>query len=287
MPLNLQNVTFTYMKGTPFEKTALHDVSLQIEKGEFVAVIGHTGSGKSTLVQHLSGLLHPDKGSVTVDGVNLNAKNAAAKKARNSVGMVFQYPEHQIFAETVYEDIAFGPRNKGLEPDEVDRAVRDAMAFVGLDFDSFAKRSPFRLSGGQMRRVAIAGVIAMEPDYLILDEPSAGLDPRSRDAVFKEVMALYKKRGIAVILVTHNMEEAARYASRLLVISGGQVILDGVPHDIFTNHKDELLAASMDVPPVYKLADCLNAHGLAVERTPELAALEKQILELRRAKHAD
>ena len=287
MPLNLQNVTFTYMKGTPFEKTALHRVSLQIEKGEFVAVIGHTGSGKSTLVQHLSGLLHPDKGSVTVDGVNLNAKNAAAKKARNSVGMVFQYPEHQIFAETVYEDIAFGPRNKGLAPDEVDRAVRDAMAFVGLDFDSFAKRSPFRLSGGQMRRVAIAGVIAMEPDYLILDEPSAGLDPRSRDAVFKEVMALYKKRGIAVILVTHNMEEAARYASRLLVISGGQVILDGVPHDIFTNHKDELLAASMDVPPVYKLADCLNAHGLAVERTPELAALEKQILELRRAKHAD
>ena len=287
MPLNLQNVTFTYMKGTPFEKTALHDVSLQIEKGEFVAVIGHTGSGKSTLVQHLSGLLHPDKGNVTVDGVNLNAKNAAAKKARNSVGMVFQYPEHQIFAETVYEDIAFGPRNKGLGPDEVDRAVRDAMAFVGLDFDSFARRSPFRLSGGQMRRVAIAGVIAMEPDYLILDEPSAGLDPRSRDAVFKEVMALYKKRGIAVILVTHNMEEAARYASRLLVISGGQVILDGVPHDIFTNHKDELLAASMDVPPVYKLADCLNAHGLAVERTPELAALEKQILELRRAKHAD
>ena len=287
MPLNLQNVTFTYMKGTPFEKTALHGISLQIEKGEFVAVIGHTGSGKSTLVQHLSGLLHPDKGSVTVDGVNLNAKNATAKKARNSVGMVFQYPEHQIFAETVYEDIAFGPRNKGLGPDEVDRAVRDAMAFVGLDFDSFAKRSPFRLSGGQMRRVAIAGVIAMEPDYLILDEPSAGLDPRSRDAVFKEVMALYKKRGIAVILVTHNMEEAARYASRLLVISGGQVILDGVPHDIFTNHKDELLAASMDVPPVYKLADCLNAHGLAVERTPELAALEKQILELRRAKHAD
>ena len=287
MPLNLQNVTFTYMKGTPFEKTALHDVSLQIEKGEFVAVIGHTGSGKSTLVQHLSGLLHPDKGSVTVDGVNLNAKNAAAKKARNSVGMVFQYPEHQIFAETVYEDIAFGPRNKGLGPDEVDRSVRDAMAFVGLDFDSFAKRSPFRLSGGQMRRVAIAGVIAMEPDYLILDEPSAGLDPRSRDDVFKEVMALYKKRGIAVILVTHNMEEAARYASRLLVISGGQVILDGVPHDIFTNYKDELLAASMDVPPVYKLADCLNEHGLAVERTPELAALEKQILELRRANHAD
>lgn len=287
MPISLENVSFTYMKGTPFEKTALHDISLKINKGEFVAVIGHTGSGKSTLVQHLSGLLHPHTGTVTVDGVNLNAKNADAKKARNSVGMVFQYPEHQIFAETVYEDIAFGPRNKGLLPDDVDRAVRDAMAFVGLDFDSFAQRSPFRLSGGQMRRVAIAGVIAMEPDYLILDEPSAGLDPRSRDTVFKEVMALYKKRGIAVILVTHNMEEAARYASRLLVISGGRIILDGVPHDIFINHKDELLAASMDVPPLYKLAECLRGHGLPVESTPEMPALEKQIMELRRAKHAD
>ena len=234
MPISLEHVSFTYMKGTPFEKTALHDVNLQIEKGEFVAVIGHTGSGKSTLVQHLSGLLHPQKGSVCVDGVNLNAKNAAAKKARNSVGMVFQYPEHQIFAETVYEDIAFGPRNKGLTPEETDRAVKDAMAFAGLDFETFAQRSPFRLSGGQMRRVA-------EPDYLILDEPSAGLDPRARDGIFKEIMALYRKRGIAVILVTHNMEEAARYATRLLVVSDGRIILDGVPHEIFTNHKEELL----------------------------------------------
>ena len=271
MPISLEHVSFTYMKGTPFEKTALHDVNLQIEKGEFVAVIGHTGSGKSTLVQHLSGLLHPQKGSVCVDGVNLNAKNAAAKKARNSVGMVFQYPEHQIFAETVYEDIAFGPRNKGLTPEETDRAVKDAMAFAGLDFETFAQRSPVRLSGGQMRRVAIAGVVAMEPDYLILDEPSAGLDPRARDGIFKEIMALYRKRGIAVILVTHNMEEAARYATRLLVVSDGRIILDGVPHEIFTNHKEELLKVSMDVPPVYKLAECLQEHGLNVKSTPELA----------------
>ena len=247
MPISLEHVSFTYMKGTPFEKTALHDVNLQIEKCEFVAVIGHTGSGKSTLVQHLSGLLHPQKGSVCVDGVNLNAKNAAAKKARNSVGMVFQYPEHQIFAETVYEDIAFGPRNKGLTPEETDRAVKDAMAFAGLDFETFAQRSPFRLSGGQMRRVAIAGVVAMEPDYLILDEPSAGLDPRARDGIFKEIMALYRKRGIAVILVTHNMEEAARYATRLLVVSDGRIILDGVPHEIFTNHKEELLKRSRKI----------------------------------------
>lgn len=287
MPISLENVSFTYMKGTPFEKTALHGVNLQIEKGEFIAVIGHTGSGKSTLVQHLSGLLHPQVGKVSVDGVNLNAKTAEAKKARNSVGMVFQYPEHQIFAETVYDDIAFGPRNKGLESDAVDRAVKDAMAFAGLDFDTFANRSPFRLSGGQMRRVAIAGVVAMEPDYLILDEPSAGLDPRARDSIFKEVMALYRKRGIAVILVTHNMEEAARYATRLLVVADGRIILDGKPHEIFIGHKEELLKVSMDVPPVYKLAENLREHGLKVESTPELAVLERQILELRRAKHAD
>ena len=267
MPISLEHVSFTYMKGTPFEKTALHDVNLQIEKGEFVAVIGHTGSGKSTLVQHLSGLLHPQKGSVCVDGVNLNVKNAAAKKARNSVGMVFQYPEHQIFAETVYEDIAFGPRNKGLTPEETDRAVKDAMAFAGLDFETFAQRSPFRLSGGQMRRVAIAGVVAMEPDYLILDEPSAGLDPRARDGIFKEIMALY--------------------ATRLLVVSDGRIILDGVPHEIFTNHKEELLKVSMDVPPVYKLAECLQEHGLNVKSTPELADLERQILKVRRSRHAD
>lgn len=287
MPISLENVSFTYMKGTPFEKTALHGVNLQIEKGEFIAVIGHTGSGKSTLVQHLSGLLHPQVGKVSVDGVNLNAKTAEAKKARNSVGMVFQYPEHQIFAETVYDDIAFGPRNKGLESDALDRAVKDAMAFAGLDFDTFANRSPFRLSGGQMRRVAIAGVVAMEPDYLILDEPSAGLDPRARDSIFKEVMALYRKRGIAVILVTHNMEEAARYATRLLVVADGRIILDGKPHEIFIGHKEELLKVSMDVPPVYKLAENLREHGLKVESTPELAILERQILELRRAKHAD
>lgn len=287
MPISLEHVSFTYMKGTPFEKTALHDVNLQIEKGEFVAVIGHTGSGKSTLVQHLSGLLHPQKGLVSVDGVDLNAKNAAAKKARNSVGMVFQYPEHQIFAETVYEDISFGPLNKGLTQEESDRAVKDAMAFAGLDFETFAQRSPFRLSGGQMRRVAIAGVVAMEPDYLILDEPSAGLDPRARDGIFKEIMALYHKRGIAVILVTHNMEEAARYATRLLVVSDGRIILDGVPHEIFTNHKDELLKASMDVPPVYKLAECLQEHGMNVKSTLELADLERQILKARRSRHAD
>lgn len=262
MSIDLQSISYTYMRGTPFEKKALDDVSLSIAKGEIVAVIGHTGSGKSTLVQHLNGLLKPDAGRVAVDGVNLSGKNAAAKKARQLVGMVFQYPEHQIFAETVYEDIAFGPRNRGFQEAEVDKQVKEAMAFVGLDFATFAQRSPFQLSGGQMRRVAIAGVVAMDPDYLVLDEPSAGLDPRSRNAVFKEIMALHQSRNIAIVLVTHSMEEAAKYAQRLLVINKGQVLFDGRPADIFRSHQQELVAVGMDEPQVFKLADLLRSRGL-------------------------
>lgn len=264
------------MRGTPFEKKALDDVSVSIDKGEIVAVIGHTGSGKSTLVQHLNGLLKPDAGQVTVDDVNLAGKDAAAKKARQLVGMVFQYPEHQIFAETVYEDIAFGPRNRGFKPEEVDKQVREAMAFVGLDFETFAKRSPFQLSGGQMRRVAIAGVVAMNPDYLVLDEPSAGLDPRSRNAVFKEIMALHQSRGIAIVLVTHSMEEAVKYAKRLLVINQGKILFDGNPADIFRNHQQKLVEVGMDEPQVFKLADLLRRQGMELPQgiTDELTLLQ-------------
>ena len=178
--------------------------------------------------------------------------------------MVFQYPEHQIFAETVFEDIAFGPRNKGFNEEEVDKAVREAMAFVGLDNDTFAQRSPFQMSGGQMRRVAIAGVVAMNPDYLVLDEPSAGLDPRSRNAVFREIMDLHKSRGIAIVLVTHSMEEAVKYANRLLVVNAGKVLFDGEPAAIFKEHGDELVQVGVDVRQVYKLADLLRQRGLAV-----------------------
>ena len=278
MPITLENVEFTYMAKTPYERQALKGVSLTVDKGEFVAVIGHTGSGKSTLVQHLNGLLKPSAGKVTIDGLDISGKGAAVKKAKHQVGMVFQYPEHQIFAETVFEDIAFGPRNKGMKEEDVAKHVKDAMKFVGLDYDTFASRSPFQLSGGQMRRVAIAGVIAMNPDYLILDEPSAGLDPRSREAVFAEIMALYKKRKMAVILVTHSMEEAARYSNRLLVIAGGKIILDGKPADIYQQHKDELLAVSMDVPQLFKLSDELRKHGMAIEQdTMTVEALEAQI----------
>lgn len=262
MSIKLTNVFHTYSKGTPFERRALNDVSLEISKGEFVAIIGHTGSGKSTLVQHLNGLLKPTDGKASIDGVDLSGKGADVKAARQQVGMVFQYPEHQIFAETVFEDIAFGPRNKGFNEDEVAKQVREAMDFVGLDYDTYAQRSPFQLSGGQMRRVAIAGVVAMNPDYLVLDEPSAGLDPRSRNAVFKEILTLHKSRGIAIVLVTHSMEEAVKYADRMLVINSGRIMFDGSPMEIFRNHSNELVEVGMDVPQVFKLADMLRQRGL-------------------------
>lgn len=264
MSIKLSNIYHTYSKGTPFERLALNNVSLEIAKGEIVAIIGHTGSGKSTLVQHLNGLLKPDKGQATIDDIDITAKGAQAKAARQQVGMVFQYPEHQLFAETVFEDIAFGPRNKGVEEEAVAKQVREAMEFVGLNYDTFAQRSPFQLSGGQMRRVAIAGVVAMNPDYLVLDEPSAGLDPRSRNAVFKEIMSLHKSRGIAIVLVTHSMEEAVKYADRLLVINAGKVLFDGTPAEIFKEHAAELVEVGVDVPQVYKLADLLRQSGVAL-----------------------
>ena len=278
MSINLTNVFYTYMTGTPFERQALNDVSVSIEKGEILAIIGHTGSGKSTLVQHLNGLLKPSSGKVTIDDIDISGRGGEAKKTRQQVGMVFQYPEHQIFAETVYEDIAFGPRNRGFSAEEVDKQVHEAMAFVGLDFDTFAKRSPFQLSGGQMRRVAIAGVVAMNPDYLVLDEPSAGLDPRSRNAVFKEILALHKERGIAIVLVTHSMEEAAKYANRMLVINKGKILFDGKPAEIFSQHKDELVAVGMDEPQVYKLSALLRSKGLDIaEGITDSAELVKNI----------
>lgn len=264
MSIKLSNIYHTYSKGTPFERLALNNVSLDIAKGEIVAIIGHTGSGKSTLVQHLNGLLKPDQGQATIDDIDITAKGAQAKAARQQVGMVFQYPEHQLFAEIVFEDIAFGPRNKGVEEEAVAKQVREAMEFVGLDYETFAQRSPFQLSGGQMRRVAIAGVVAMNPDYLVLDEPSAGLDPRSRNAVFKEIMSLHKSRGIAIVLVTHSMEEAVKYADRLLVINAGKVLFDGTPAEIFKEHAAELVEVGVDVPQVYKLADLLRQNGVAL-----------------------
>lgn len=268
MSIQVDHISYTYMTHTSLEKKALDDVSFTLEKGEFVALIGHTGSGKSTLAEHLNGLLHPMAGKVLVDGVDLAAKAPEAKAARNRVGMVFQYPEHQLFAETIYEDIAFGPRNQGKTEPEVEEAVRSAMEFVDLDFDSFAQRSPFQLSGGQMRRVAIAGVVAMEPDYLIMDEPSAGLDPISRDSIFGQLRKIFEKRKMGVLLITHSMEEAAQYASRLLVMSDSRLQLDGPARELFTHEREKLEALSVDVPESVKLAEELRQQGLPIEGTP-------------------
>ena len=241
------------MPNTPYEHQALNSIDLEIQKGEFVAIIGHTGSGKSTLVQHMNGLVMPSSGKVRVDDVDL-ANKKEAKNTRLKVGMVFQYPEHQLFAETVYEDVAFGPRNLGMDENTVEEKVQEAMRFVGLNFNDFKDRSPFQLSGGQMRRVAIAGVVAMQPDYLILDEPSAGLDPRAKNAIFSEIYKLYQTKKMAVILVTHNMEEAAKYAQRIIVMSKGEVLCEGTPEDIFLHKIFALDMAGVDVPEVVKLA---------------------------------
>ena len=268
MSIEIKNVSYTYTPKTPFAQQALKEVNLTIDKGEFVAVIGQTGSGKSTLAEHIAGLLKPSKGQVCIDGIDVNESSPKAKSARQKVGMVFQYPEEQLFAETVYEDIAFGPRNQGKTPEEVDGAVRRAMAVVSLDFDTFANRSPFQLSGGQMRRVAMAGIFAMETDYLILDEPSAGLDPQSRDNVFAQLMEIFNSRHIGIILITHSMEEAALYAQRILVMSGGELRLDGKTRDIFLKSREELTSAMVDVPESVKLTTELKTAGLKVEGLP-------------------
>lgn len=267
MSIKLSDVCYTYMPGTPFERHALTNINLEIARGEFVGIIGHTGSGKSTLVQHLNGLLKSTSGQVTVDGINLHDKTSEAKKARLSVGMVFQYPEHQLFEETIEADIAFGPRNLGLDQEEIERRVKSAMKFAGLDYNTFAARSPFQLSGGQMRRVAIAGVVALEPEYLVLDEPSAGLDPRGRDEIFNEIQDLHRRTGTTVVLVTHNMEEVARMATRLIVMDHGRVILDGSPVEIFRSGRAQLLEAGVDVPNVTNLMLALKEKGLAVDPT--------------------
>lgn len=267
MSIVLNQVTHIYMKGTPYERTAIADINLEIKPGECIGIIGHTGSGKSTLLQHLNGLLSPTSGEVLLEGVNLMGKGPQILQAKRKIGMVFQYPEHQLFEETIFDDIAFGPRNLGLSETEVENRVRFAMSFVNMNFNSYAKRSPFQLSGGQMRRVAIAGVIAMQPGYLILDEPSAGLDPKGRREIFAHIKQLYRETGLTLILVTHHMEEIAEMATRLIVMQKGQVCLDGAPRDIFTKQRQALIQAGVEVPPITALLQSLKKRGLAVEDT--------------------
>lgn len=232
MSIVIEHLNYVYMQGGPYETKALNDVSLTINDGEFIGLIGHTGSGKSTLVQHLNGLIMPSSGRVLVDGLDLADKNTDRRAIRRRVGLVFQYPENQLFEETVAKDIAFGPKNLGLDEAEIDRRVRTAMRRVALDYDKLAERSVFELSGGQMRRVAIAGVLAMEPQTLVLDEPCAGLDPRGREEILGLISDLHRESGTTIVMVSHSMDDVAALAERVIVMNHGSVVMDGTPREV-------------------------------------------------------
>ena len=262
MPIEVVNATYIYMPGTPFETRALDGVSLSIADGEFVGVIGHTGSGKSTLVQHLNALLKPTLGSVYVNGLNLNDKDTNLRDVRRAVGLVFQYPEYQLFEETVRKDIAFGPNNLGLDAADVEARVREAAQIVGLSED-LLDRSPFDLSGGQKRRVAIAGVLAMRPNVLVLDEPAAGLDPRGRREMLALVRDYHARGGVTVIMVSHSMDDVARMCSRIIVMNHGKVAFDAPPAQVFA-HGDELAAIGLGIPACAQLANRLREKGFEI-----------------------
>lgn len=263
MSIIVRNLTHVYMPGTPFESIALKDINWEIADGEFWGLIGHTGSGKSTLIQHLNGLLKPTSGEIIINGENLHARSTQIKEIRQKVGLVFQYPEHQLFEETVEKDVAFGPKNMGLPEDEVARRVREALELVGMKYDAVKDRSPFELSGGQMRRVAIAGVLAMNPEVLILDEPTAGLDPMGRDEILEEIVTLRKKRNITVILVSHSMEDIARLVDKIAVMHRGKMINQGSSREIFRDYRG-LTAIGLGIPQITELMLKLREKGKAV-----------------------
>ncbi len=260
--LETQNLSFVYSPGTPFEKTAMADVSLSVEEGDFVGVIGHTGSGKSTLVQHLNGLLKPTSGKVLLEGRDIWTEPKKIRDVRFRVGMVFQYPEHQLFEDTTYKDIAFGPKNMGLSEDEIDARVRRAAAFVGLK-EELLDKSPFELSGGEKRRAAIAGVMAMEPRVLILDEPTAGLDPRGRDMILEQIGAYKEENDTTVLLVSHSMEDVARTAKKVLVMNGGRIAMYAPTAEVFSR-AEELEAIGLSIPAVTKVFMRLREKGYPV-----------------------
>lgn len=261
--LEVKELSHIYSAGTPFEHKALDSVSFCVERGEFIGVIGHTGSGKSTLMQHLNGLLKPTSGSVLLDGRDIWSDKALTRQARFRVGLVFQYPEYQLFEETVYKDIAFGPGNMGFSKEEIDRRVREAAGFVGIS-DDMLEISPFDLSGGQKRRVAIAGVIAMEPEILILDEPTAGLDPAGREEILTNIEAYRKAMNATIMMVSHSMNDVARLTDRLIVMNGARLAMDDTPDNVFTR-ADELLQMGLDIPELTRVFLRLKQMGLPVE----------------------
>ncbi|HBJ1646098.1 MULTISPECIES: energy-coupling factor transporter ATPase [Clostridium] len=263
MSIKVENLTHIYMPKTPFEKVALDNVNIEIEDGEFVALIGHTGSGKSTFIQHLNGLLEATSGTILVDGIDITKKQINLTHVRKKVGLVFQYPEYQIFEETIAKDIAFGPKNLGLTDDEIKIRVIESMKMVGLDYDTYKDQSPFDLSGGQKRRVAIAGVIAMKPTTLILDEPTAGLDPKGRDDILEQISKLHKEYNMTIILVSHSMEDVAKIAERIIVMNHGKVELQGKPSEVF-KEVDKLEKIGLGVPQVTYLVRELRKKGFEI-----------------------
>ena len=275
--LEVKNLTHTYSAGTPFEHKAIDNMNFSVERGEFIGIIGHTGSGKSTLMQHLNGLLKPTSGAVLLDGVDIHSDKKFTRQARFRVGLVFQYPEYQLFEETVYKDIAFGPKNMGLKAEEIDRRVREAAGFVGLTEEQL-QVSPFDLSGGQKRRVAIAGVIAMEPEVLILDEPTAGLDPCGRAEILGNIEAYRKAKNATILMVSHSMEDVARLTDRLLVMNGSKLAMDGTPDEVFV-HARELLDMGLSIPQVTQVFMKLREKGLDV---PNVYTIEQGVEALKK-----
>ena len=279
--LKIDHLTHTYGEGTPFCRSAIEDVSFEVRQGEFLGLIGHTGSGKSTLIQHFNGLLRPTSGHVYLRGKDIWAEPKKIRNVRFQVGLVFQYPEYQLFEETVYQDIAFGPKNMGKTGAELDRCVREAARLVGLR-DETLEKSPFELSGGQKRRVALAGVMAMEPEILVLDEPTAGLDPAGRDNLMANIRDYQRNKNRTVILVSHSMDEIAQNVNRIVVLKKARVLMDGTPAEVFAR-AEELISAGLDVPQVTRLAMELRRRGLPIDSAVYTAEeLERQLLRLRK-----
>ncbi|AGX41286.1 energy-coupling factor transporter ATPase [Clostridium saccharobutylicum] len=284
MSIKIENLTHIYMPKSPFEKVALDNVSLDIKDGEFVALIGHTGSGKSTLIQHFNGLLEATSGKIIVDGIDITDKKVKLAYVRKKVGLVFQYPEYQLFEETIAKDIAFGPRNLGLSEDEIHNRVVKSMEMVGLDYETYKDKSPFDLSGGQKRRVAIAGVVAMQPTTLILDEPTAGLDPKGRDDILNQISKLHKDYNMTIIIVSHSMEDVANIAERIIVMNHGKVALQGTPAKVF-KEVDLLEQIGLGVPQVTYLVRALRQKGFNI--SDEIFTIEeakKELLSILKAK---
>ena len=266
MSIQVKNLTHIYEKGMPNESIALENISFEVEDGSFLGVIGHTGSGKSTLLQHLNGLLKPTDGTIVIGGVDITAPDVSMVEIRKRIGLVFQYPEYQLFEETVAKDVAFGPKNLGLSKEEIDERVKEAIELVGLDYEAIKDRSPFELSGGQKRRVAIAGVVAMRPEVLILDEPTAGLDPKAHKDVLKMIETVHEKTGNIIILVSHNMTDIARMSDKVLVIDSGHMVMMGSPKEVFSN-REELARVGLDLPPITQLTENLRKNGIGIEET--------------------